>query len=101
MKTRIEFDGPILTGSISTARSRCGKQNCACKGKKPKLHGTYYRWTGFMAGKRTTKTITVKIARECEKRILRYKEFKKQLDLILEQSLQEAPWISDAKKSKP
>ena len=100
MKIKIEFDSPILTGSISTALSRCGKQNCACKAKKPKLHGTYYRWTGIIAGRRTTKTITPKLARECTKRIRRYKKLKKQLDLLLEQSLQEAPWAHEAKKSK-
>ena len=100
MKIQIEFDGPVLTGSVSTARSRCGKQNCACKAKKPKLHGIYYRWTGIIAGRRTTKTITPELARECEKRIQRYKRLKRQLDLLLKQALKVAPWISDAKKSK-
>jgi hypothetical protein len=100
MKIKIEFDGPILTGSMSTAQSRCGKQRCVCKAKKPKLHGIYYRWTGIIAGRRTTKTITPEIAKECKKRIQRYKKLKRQLDLLLEQALQEAPWISDDKKSK-
>ena len=36
---------PLLPGSVSTAQSTCGKPNCACKKKPPKLHGTYYRWT--------------------------------------------------------
>jgi hypothetical protein len=100
MKIKIEFDGPILTGSISTAQSRCGKPKCACKAKKPKLHGPYYRWTGIIAGRRTTKTITHELARECEKRIRHYKKFKRQLDLLLDQALQEAPWVTDTKKSK-
>ena len=56
MKTTIELEWPILPGSISTARSRCGKAPCACKLRSPRLHGTYYRWTGFIGGKRTTKT---------------------------------------------
>ena len=38
---------PLLPGSLSTARSTCGKPNCACKAKPPKLHGPYYRWTGL------------------------------------------------------
>jgi hypothetical protein len=100
MKIIIAFDGPILTGSISTARSRCGKKKCACKAKKPKLHGTYYRWTGFIAGKRTTKTISSEEARECKKRILRYKKLKQQLDQLLEQALLEAPWVYDTRESK-
>lgn len=100
MKIQIEFDGPILAGSISTARSQCGKQNCACKGKNPILHGTYYRWTGIIAGRRTTKTITAELARECKRRIQRYKKLNKQLDLLFQQALQEAPWVADTKKSK-
>jgi hypothetical protein len=54
----IRAQGPILPGSLSTAKSQCGKPNCACKTSPAKLHGTYHRWTGFIAGKRTTKTIS-------------------------------------------
>ena len=53
----IEYDWPFLSGSISTAEGRCGKSNCACKAKPPRLHGVYYRWTGFIDGKRTTKLL--------------------------------------------
>jgi len=56
---------PLLPGSVSTATSTCGKPNCACKASPPKLHGTYYRWTGFLKGKRTTKTISKEAAEEC------------------------------------
>lgn len=83
MRMIIEIEGPILPGSISTAKSRCGKLNCACKAKEPRLHGTYYRWTGVAAGRRTTKTISKVVAYECKKRIGRYKRFKKQIDLLL------------------
>ena len=100
MKIKIDFDGPILTGSVSTAQSRCGKANCACKAKRPKLHGPYYRWTGIIAGKRTTKTISSEIANECKKRIRRYNKLKQKLDLLLEQALLEAPWVSHSKKPK-
>ncbi len=92
MKTIIKFDFPILTGSISTAKSQCGKQNCVCKAKKPKLHGTYYRWTGMIAGRRTTKTISEEVAYECKKRMARYRNLKKQIDLLVEQALRNAPW---------
>lgn len=98
MKNKIEFNGYILNGSVSTAQSQCGKKNCACKAKKPKLHGTYYRWTGIIAGKRTTKTITPEMAKECRSRIRNYKKLKKQLDLVMEEALKEAPWVTDLKK---
>ena len=49
--------GPLLPGSLSTARSTCGKPHCACKAHPPKLHGPYYRWTGIAEGKRTTITL--------------------------------------------
>jgi len=83
---------PLLPGSLSTARSTCGKPNCACKAKPPKLHGPYYRWTGFLEGKRTTKTLTSQEARECKKRIANYHALEKQIDQLVRQALQEAPW---------
>jgi hypothetical protein len=84
---------PLLPGSLSTARSTCGKPNCACKARPPKLHGPYYRWTGFLQGKRTTKTLTLKQARECKKRLRNYHALEKQIQQLLRQALQHAPWI--------
>ena len=83
---------PLLPGSLSTARSTCGKPNCACKAKPPKLHGPYYRWTGFLQGKRTTKTLTLEQARECRKRLANYRALQKQIRQLLRQALQAAPW---------
>jgi hypothetical protein len=83
---------PLLPGSLSTARSTCGKPNCACKAKPPKLHGPYYRWTGFLEGKRTTKTITPQEARECKQRIAHYRALEKQISQLVRQALKEAPW---------
>jgi hypothetical protein len=83
---------PLLPGSLSTASSTCGKPNCACKAKPPKLHGPYYRWTGFLEGKRTTKTLTPEQARECTKRIARYRALEKQISQLVQQALQQAPW---------
>lgn len=91
-KITIVVEGPILPGSVSTAKSQCGKPNCACKASPPKLHGTYYRWTGFLKGKRTTKTITKEVAEECEHRIKNYRALQSQLDQIIEEALQNAPW---------
>ncbi len=84
--------GPILPGSVSTAKSQCGKPNCACKGNPPKLHGTYYRWTGVIDGARTTKTITKEVAEECERRIANYRVLQKKVDRMRKQALAKAPW---------
>lgn len=94
MKIIIKTDGPVLSGSISTAKSRCGKKLCSCQAKATMLHGTYYRWTGILDGKRTTKTISREVARECQKRINRYKKFKKKIDSLLKKALSDAPWVS-------
>ena len=84
--------GPILPGSISTAKSRCGTPNCVCKASPPKLHGTYYRWTGVIDGKRTTKTISKQMAEECKRRIKHYRALQRELERTLERSLANAPW---------
>lgn len=91
-KITIVAEGPILPGSISTAKSQCGKLHCVCKARPPKLHGTYYRWTGFIEGKRTTKTISKEMAEECEKRIENYRSLQGKLDQIVEKALANAPW---------
>ena len=88
----LNFTGPILPGCISKAMSRCGKPNCACKDKPPKLHGPFYRWTGFIDGKRTTRTISKEDAVESERRIKNYRKMKKEIDALLEMSLKDAPW---------
>jgi hypothetical protein len=88
----IVAEGPILPGSVSTANTQCGKPNCACKASPPKLHGTYYRWTGFLKGKRTTKTISKEAAEECERRIKNYRALQGQLDQLVEEALESAPW---------
>ena len=94
MKKTIEFEWPILPGSISTARSRCGKAPCACKLSRPRLHGTYYRWTGFIGGKRTTKTVSKEMAQECMRRIRNYRRFQRDLATLLRKAVAEAPWTS-------
>src|SRR5512140_3022769 len=83
---------PLLPGSLSTARSTCGKPNCACKAKPPKLHGPYYRWTGFLKGKRTTKTLTAQQARQCRQRIANFRALEQRIQQLLRQALQDAPW---------
>jgi hypothetical protein len=91
-KTALQVTLPLLPGSVSTAQSTCGKPNCACKEAPPKLHGIYYRWTGIIAGKRTTKTISQREASECQKRIRNYRALQKQVGQLVKQSLKKAPW---------
>src|SRR5688572_24910519 len=95
------IEWPILSGSISTAKSKCGKPKCACKIKKsPRLHGTYYRWTGFIGGKRTTKTVSKQAALECKRRIRAFRQLQKQIDALLAAALGEAPWLSETQRSR-
>src|SRR2546427_12168693 len=89
---RLKIQLPLLPGSLSTAASTCGKAHCACKAHPPKLHGIYYRWTGFLRGKRTTKTLSKDQAQECRRRIQNYRKFQRQIQKILAQGLQQAPW---------
>jgi hypothetical protein len=88
----LKIDLPLLPGSVSTAQSTCGKAHCVCKARRPKLHGPYYRWTGFLKGKRTTKTLSKEVARECGRRIKNYHKLQRQMNKILAQALANAPW---------
>lgn len=69
-KTVFSVDGPILAGSLSQVRSKCGKSNCRCHtGKKDDLHGPYYKWSTYVEGRMTNRTLSPKAAKECERRI--------------------------------
>jgi len=91
-RTSFPISLPLLPGCVSTARSTCGKPNCACKDKPPKLHGPYYRWTGIIEGKHTTKTLTPGQALECRKRIRNFRALQHKLRQLLHRALQNAPW---------
>jgi hypothetical protein len=93
MTKHLRVDWPILPGSISTAKSQCGKDGCACKNKRaPALHGVYYRWTGFIGGKRTTKTVSKEVALECKRRIKNYRKLRKEMKRLLREGIADAPW---------
>jgi len=94
MKQQLAYSGKILPGSISVARSQCGKPGCACKDDPPRLHGPYYRWTGFINGKRTTKTISKEAAMECKRRIRNFRKLQQDLDKVVKSSLRNAPWVA-------
>ena len=94
MNKYLEIVGPILPGSISTAQSQRGKERCTCKKKRsPELHGVYYRWTGFIDGKRTTKTISKDVALECKKRIKNFRRLQTEIQRLLREAIAKAPWV--------
>lgn len=92
-KVKIEIEGPILSGCISTAYAKCGNARCVCRAKEPVLHGPYYRWTGFIEGKRTTRTITKEQAAECERRIANYRRLEAEVERLVADALCQAPWV--------
>ena len=91
-KIIISVDGPILPGSISSVRSRCNNPDCACHSNKSAMHGPYYRWTGVIDGKRTTKNISESVAKECARRIKNYRKLQQQLERKLKDAFRSAPW---------
>jgi len=100
MKRSIAFDWPVLPGSVSTARSRCGKPNCACQETPRRRHGVYYRWTGFIDGKRTTKTISCQAALECQRRIQNFRKLQREIERVVRAAFDEAPWLPSGAPSK-
>ena len=93
MNKHLEINEPILPGSISTAKSQCGKERYSCKkARSPELHGVYYRWTGFIDGKRTTKTVSKDVALECKRRIKNFRRLQNEILGLLREALANAPW---------
>jgi hypothetical protein len=98
-KTRvIKFNWPILHGTISKARAKCGQKNCRCRVDPKALHGPYYRWTGKLNGKITTRTISNQEAKECERWIQNYQELSVDLEKMLEEASDSAPWTRKDRK---
>lgn len=92
----ITLKRPLLPGSLSTARSTCGKPQCPCHNDPARRHGLYYRWTGIIKGKRTTRTISREQAQECRARIKNYRLLQKTIARLIQQALEEAPWNQQA-----
>lgn len=99
-KVSVEIPWPLLPGSLSTARIECGKPNCACRQDAEKRHGLYYRWTGMLAGKRTTKAISPAEAQVCEQMIQNYRQAQQIIAQLVQQSIAETPWEKRAVGSK-
>ena len=84
--------GPIMPGSISAVMSRCNNRECICFQEDSKMHGPYYRWTGVIDGKRTTKNISKEAAKECERRIRNYRKLQQEIECALNKAFRSAPW---------
>jgi hypothetical protein len=55
--------GFIASGSVALRSNRCGKDNCACKGDPPRLHGPYWHFTAKVDGKTVNKRLSDSEAR--------------------------------------
>jgi len=97
-KVIIAVDGPILAGTLSQVRSKCGKPSCRChSGNEEDLHGPYRRWSGYIDGRLSVRTLSPEAARECERRIANYRKLQAQLTAVLEKALEHAPWLAAEK----
>ena len=97
-KRILQFEWPILHGTVSKAMAKCGQKNCRCKKDPKALHGPYYRWTGRLNGKITTKTITKELLEECQRRIERYQQLQKKLEELIQEASDSAPWHQSEEK---
>ena len=54
--------GPVLSGSITERRSRCGNPRCRCQHDPHAWHGPYFVWTRKLDGKTVSKNLTAEQA---------------------------------------
>ena len=89
---------------VLNCRSACrsgrhtSKPTCRCHQDPKYLHGPYYRWTGWINGRPTTKSISEEIAQECQKRIENYRELQKKIEETVADAIDQAPWTKQQKK---
>lgn len=95
-KRSIDLAWPILNGSVSTAVAKCGQENCRCHTDKTAMHGPYYRWIGNINGKKTTKTVTKKVAEECRRRLRNYERLQSMIAQLIAEAIDSAPWAQSS-----
>lgn len=100
-KIKLSVDGQILPGSISLSYLPCGKKTCPCATHPNKRHGPYFRWSGFIDGKRTTRNIAPQDVKECKRRIKNYQMLVKQWNKAMLRALTNAPWNKKLPKKPP
>jgi hypothetical protein len=97
VKVEISVTGPVLPGTVSIFTPKCGQKHCRCATDDEFRHGPYYRWSGFLDGRRTTVNLSEDEAKECRRRINNWRKLQKQLASITEHALQGAPWTARKK----
>ena len=97
-KKNIDFDWPIINGSVSTAYAKCGQKNCRCHTDPKAMHGPYYRWIGNVDGKKTTRTINPKLAKECQAWMKNYEKLQRKIDQLIKEALDSEVWKRSDKK---
>lgn len=81
-----------MPGSVSQTGGKCGKKNCRCRTDPDYIHGPYYRWTGKLNGRTTSVILSKEEAKECQKRIERWRRLEQQVALMAQEGLSRAPW---------
>lgn len=77
----------ILTGSIITKYSPCGKSGCHCVDGKKNWHGPYYIWTRKENGKTVTQSLSKSQVKFCKKAITNMRKLKTQIEKWKQKSI--------------
>ena len=85
--------GFIASGSVALRSNRCGKENCACKGDPPRLHGPYWHFTAKVDGKTVNKRLTESEAHLYQEWIANDRQARELLAEMRELAAQAAPLI--------
>jgi hypothetical protein len=85
--------GFIASGSVALRSNRCGKDNCACKGDPPRLHGPYWHFTAKVDGKTVNKRLSEGEARIYEEWIANDRKARDLLAEMRAVAAQAAPLI--------
>jgi uncharacterized protein DUF6788 len=94
----LDFDWPIIDGSVSSAMAKCGQKNCRCHRDPKAMHGPYYRWIGNVNGKKTTRTIDAKRAKEIQQWIKNHDKLQRKIVQMIKEALDSEIWRRDVIK---
>jgi hypothetical protein len=50
--------GYVVSGSLASRFTRCGRASCACAAEPPKLHGPYWHWSTKVHGKTVNRRLS-------------------------------------------
>jgi hypothetical protein len=70
----------VCSGNLRSRTLICGKKNCHCKGKSPKLHGPYHYWSHRQGGKLVQKVLTPAQAKIVGRAIRNYRNIRRILE---------------------